>query len=61
MSQGKSMIGMTHLRFASAHSRAACAAVAERLLSMHADPRWELDIPMNLAASYESVRAVLSH
>jgi hypothetical protein len=55
------MIGMTHLRFASAHPRAACAAVAERLLSMHADPRWELDIPMNLAASYESVRAVLSH
>jgi biopolymer transport protein ExbD len=36
-----------------------CAAVGERLVSMHASPRCELDIPVNRATSYESVYAAL--
>jgi biopolymer transport protein ExbD len=36
-----------------------CAAVAKRLLSMHAIPRCELDIPVNRASSFESVYAAL--
>ena len=36
-----------------------CAAVAERLLSMHAIPRCELDIPVNRATSFQSVYAAL--